>query len=410
MKTGQMSAKAFLVIFTFFLMPGVIPGAAAQQKVTMPPLEDYVLRFTTPDAKEKKYFSISTSYIPVAGERHPYTSASVLAGYIGDKYFYHISIAVFEDSITVADWLDFKASMGGVLAKKIHETGYNEGLGGDTHFQYFSPIQVFRDGKYVDIKYKNPTGLGYVKLYDGRVILEFDMERDDEGMTAEDIARFDEFAQTISVAFEDIFDTTTETYAYSSPDLMLHLSANKFTKAKVEMLVPKDWIVEETTLEEASAGRPLGRIILDIAPYEEPFPGEAPEGLRISLEGLPDQKLKPSAYQEVGARALAQIIQSPQKRSSIDVSDEMDDYIFGGHCLSDYAGSANSNGVMATIYEGRNDEGLPIKVLHLSAGGFYLACNYIYSASPERFDQNKDMVLDLLKGLGVDFIGPPLKR
>ncbi|MCH8082496.1 MAG: hypothetical protein IID52_08965, partial [Proteobacteria bacterium] len=210
--------------------------------------------------------------------------------------------------------------------------------------------------------------------------------------------------------FEDIFDTTTETYAYSSPDLMLHLSANKFTKAKVEMLVPKDWSVEETTLEEASAGRPLERIILDIAPYEEPFPGEAPEGLRISLEGLPDQKLNASAYQEAGARALAQIIQSPQEHSSKDVSDEMVDLMFGGHCLSAYKGSANSGGVMATIYEGRNDEGLPIKVLHLSAGGFYLACNYIYSASPERFDQNVDMVMDFLKDLGVIFLGPPLKR
>ena len=236
------------------------------------------------------------------------------------------------------------------------------------------------------------------------------MEREDEGMTGEDIARFNALAKTISVAFEDIFDTTTETYAYSSPDLMLHLSANKFTKAKVEMLVPKDWIVEETTLEEAAAGRPLGRIILDIAPYEEPTPGEAPEGLRISLEGLPDQKLNASAYQEAGAQALSHIINSPIKLSSIDVSDQMKEFIFGGHCLSDYQGSATSNGVMATIYKGRNDEGLPIKVLHLSAGGFYLACNYIYSASPERFEQNADMVLDLLKGLGVDFIGPPLKR
>lgn len=106
----------------------------------------------------------------------------------------------------------------------------------------------------------------------------------------------------------------------------------------------------------------------------------------------------------------AQIIQSPQEHSSKDVSDEMVDLMFGGHCLSAYKGSANSGGVMATIYEGRNDEGLPIKVLHLSAGGFYLACNYIYSASPERFEQNVDMVMDFLKDLGVIFLGPPLKR
>ena len=84
--------------------------------------------------------------------------------------------------------------------------------------------------------------------------------------------------------------------------------------------------------------------------------------------------------------------------------------MFGAHCLADYKGSPNSGGVTATIYEGRNNKSLPIKILHVSSGGYFLACNYVYSAAPARFDANVDMVMDFLKGLKVEFLGPLLVR
>ena len=406
MKYWPISLRALLVIFTFFLMP----GAMAQTEVTMPPVGDYVLRFTTSDDTEKDYYSISSSSMTVADRTYSYVSANVSAGYIDNKVFYYIQISVFEEPFDLNDWVVFWNDVRSILARKFHETGYNEGLGRKTYFQYLSPTEVFKDGDFEDINHKKPTGMTYTAVFDSRVIIEFKTLHDFEAMSQEDIARFDEFAKTISVTFEDVFDTEEMTYAYGSPFLMLHLSPGNFTKASTELMVPKDWIVEETTLIEATPEQREGKIVLDLAPYEEPFPGEASEKLRISLVGLPEQKLKTATYQKEGKRALAEIIQSPQLLSSKDISDDMDEYAFGGHCLSNYKGSANSGGVMATTYEGLDSEGLPIKVLHFSSGGFYLACNYVYSAAPERFDENVDFVMDMLHGLVAEFLGPPIKR
>lgn len=410
MKYWPISLRALLVIFTFFLMPGAILQISAQTQITMPPVGDYVLRFTTTDTGKKEYYSISAGEETIAINPNPYTSATV-SGQIMEEYkSIRIKIIVYDNQLALANRASFWAVMDGVLPLKFHETGYNDALGRETFFQYLSFTKGFVDGKYTDVSFKNPTGLMYVALYDDRVILEVEYQKDDVDLTDADIAQLNEFVQTISVTFEDIFDTIEETYVYSSPDLMVHLSPGKFTQVSTEMLIPKDWIVEETALVEATPEQRTGKIILDIAPYEELIPGLAPESLQISLEGLPEQKLKTSTYKEKGAQVLGRIIQSPQKLSSKEVAEGMQEFMFGAHCLSDYKGSANSNGVMATTYEGLNSEGLSIKVLHLSSGGYYLACNYIYSASPERFDQNVDMVLDLLKGLGVEFLGPPLVR
>jgi len=412
MKSGQMSVKTFLVVFIFFLMAGAITKAVAENEITMPPVGDYVLRFTTTDTKEKEYYGMAAGEETIAIAPNAYTSARTAAQYFEGFNSVQIKIIVFENEIKLANRVDYWAAMEGVLPLKFHEIGYNEALGRETFFQKLSFTKGFVDGEYTDVSFKNPTRIMYIALYDDRVILEVEFQKEDEELTEADITQVNEFVKTISVTYEDIFDTEADTYVYSTPTLMIHLSPGKFTQTSAELLVPKNWIVEETALIEAttSLSQPVGMIILDIAPYEEPTPGIALEKLYISIEGLLDGKLKTATYKEKGAQVLARIIPSPQKLSSKDVSDQMEEFMFGAHCLSDYAGSANSKGVKSTTYEGLNDEGLPVKVLHLSAGGYYLACNYIYSASPERFDQNLDMVMGILEGLRVEFLGPPLKR
>ena len=41
-----------------------------------------------------------------------------------------------------------------------------------------------------------------------------------------------------------------------------------------------------------------------------------------------------------------------------------------------------------------------------TAGGSNLACNYVYSAAPDRFDASIGSVEDMLKSMTIEFLGP----
>ncbi len=384
--------------------------AFAQNKTELPPLEDFVLRFSSPDLSTGKYYSTSSREGTLTGGENGYKSASTVARINIDK-FYNVTLTVFEKPITLADRAAYWTAMEGILPYKIHKTGFNEALGRETYFLYLSPTQVFKNGKFVAANQKAPTGLKYVGLYDDRAILEVEYDLGSEPITEADVAAMDDFVETVSVTFEEFFDQTAETYLYTSPDLLIYLAPGEFLRAQVDLEVPRDWIVEETILTEAAApATPAGEIQLDIGPFEETAPGTADETFRIRLFGLTAGDLTPGVFRQTEQGVLGDVVRAPALLSSEVISEQMEEFIFGGHCLSDYKGSANNGGVRATTYTGLNREGAPIKALHVSGGGYHLACHYIYSAPPDRFDQNIDMVMGLLGKIRVTSLGAPLKR
>jgi len=389
------------------------------KKVSMPLVGNYVLRFETEKPGPHKY-ATGSSKVTLNGREHLYVSA-LLTFITKETRYYALTMYVFEEPVTLESWVNKRAVRkpgSKSFQRKIHRSGYNDAMGRRTYFELVSPLWKISKGKYVNVNSDVPTGITYIAKYDQRVILEvkLDDHLEVKAMTGDELARFADFSQNISITKEEFFESKQKTYAYASPALKLYDARNRsgrsvrFTYASVKLVVPKSWIVSEKTLDAAKDGTP-GRIVLDFVPFGNIETTGTPEKLTIMIEGLPDKKLKSSTYSEAAERALYLATATAKKLGSRDITGTMTDRLkFGGHCLSAYKGSKNSGGVTLTVYEGRDAKARPIKILQISCGGYYIACNYLYSASPEVFDRNMKMIEKLLYNIDVYYIGPKFVR
>ena len=178
--------------------------------------------------------------------------------------------------------------------------------------------------------------------------------------------------------------------------------------AQVQMSVLRDWIATEAEIETADKFGTLGRIIVDIAPYEQEASEKVPQKLTLIVEGMPEGKTAKKDFQEKGKEVIRGIMAEKELLTYEDTAAMFTE--FGGfeHCMSRYDKKPrdSSKGIHTYTYLGKNTAGQNVKVRIYTAGGSNLACNYVYSAAPDRFDASIGSVEDMLKSMTIEFLGP----
>ena len=398
----------------------LISGLAFSQQLrpqSLPAFEDYVVSLDAPGTEKFEYYDISSGQDYYNGAFIPSKSARAHL-FFDDLSPIRLEIIVYEDEIDLEQWVQsredladeiFKIAPDDVSRKKIFDSDFNQVMGQTTHFRYLAPTTVYDGDDFVKQNFRKPVGKEYAAVFDGRAVVELKFMHDsDTEINPAQEAMIDRVASSIGVRYEELFDSFRETEYFSTPSGN-RLSIKNYMSGNIDMQVHVDWIANETnTINAEHSDSQLGQIVVEITPFDAGAAGGVTPQLTILIEGLPDGRLSPRTYKRKGDEVLGRYVQKPKRLDRNDVSAMFMEAHGYPHCVAEPHRKVQitSEGISATTYTGQDASGQDIKVRHYSGGGSYLACNYVFVASPQYFDQAIETVETMLGTLAVEILGP----
>lgn len=385
-------------------------------------VRDYIISLEAPTQDEIGFYTTGEGTL-IGGKGGEYQSASA-QWKVGEAGSISLTVEVYEDEITIEDWLESQQTMldfteknnpDSTLLLKIHDSGYNSQMGERTFYRYVSPRNVFVDGDTESRYFRDPMGKQVMAVFDERVRVMLGF-MDDQGVLNK--ARnmnpalepsLDHTAGSLEVRFEELFESFRETEHFVTS--MEKLSSDPFVMGSVSVDVPVDWIASDQDSVHSGLDRPLsrGKTIIEINHFDPGmFSGAAPR-MWLAIEGLDGERLNRRSYERHGKAFLDARLASAREQNSRDATDELSNsdprY---AHCMSREGENhvEASGGMTATTYRGEDEEGREVIALHYSGGGSNVACNYLLMVAPERFLETKAQFETMLRSLSVQLLGP----
>ncbi|MDJ0895765.1 MAG: hypothetical protein QNJ92_11545 [Alphaproteobacteria bacterium] len=372
--------------------------------VVTPVHEGYAISIDLPDSADWKWSSgpgeISATWL---GETTHPVKDEISHPRVGLNIYLRRRPIAFDQFVedTIDGWKNF--------AMIVHEHGVDDAFGQPTFFYTNSDEECYVDGKTVACA--EPHRMMYKTVLHGRVQTEFYLHT----THPEDFERlkpvFQEIASTVKVIPESELDPAQTSTYYESPAVNVSQRRSYFLESHFTILLPPGWIAEEAEIRSATDENERGRIVLVFYEDTPTDPSDHYEALFVVVEGLPFSALSRSDYlatapgyisaflEEHTEIAMPGSVALPAQQSSPD-----------GFCLSKVRTrhSRGTGDLQVKTFAGTDEDGRSLKLRIYTGGGMTQACNIIYVADPEIFDDAQDRVDAMVRSLNLIEIGPSL--
>ena len=372
----------------------------------------YLLTLNSPSSNEPDYYSISSSADTIGGARIGKTGANVLLMLSEDPHII-MRVEVYESPITLDAWVAKEKEWANRLDTREHESGFINMHDRQFYYTMVSPKMVFdKNNKLTDASFDGPTGREVSSVYSDQVVVTVGFIGHSEPLDKGRAQIVDRIASSISLEYIEPYESFETTYHYGSTSVWLNGHEESVAVGQIEAEIAEDWVASEDEIVIALDNpNLLGHLVVGVRPaYGDFNAGSASPELLLRIEAFKDKKKSAAEFLEHGNVLVRRVVPDAREVSRSLMTDDFEIY-FGGHCYSEFAGKGNavSNGVHAITYVGTNSSGQSVTARLYSAGGYNVACNYLFVDDSAAFDRNVVAVERMLATVKAKITGPPLE-